>query len=232
MWEFLGILILTIFKMFIDIGRFLIVFIIIVLGFTSAFHLSYSGTNISNYSDFASGNIYVFTTTPSGYSPPEYSNILGLPGVGFGMFCQIIYIFVGIILLLNLLIALMSDTYQFMGEQATVEYRWLVAEPLFSANRVFALWPSPFSVLQFVVGIPWLIYIICTDKFENFEEKLNLEQLPDPSPSKAKMLYGNMVMHYFKENAGDDFEKFLLSDHSTLLGDKNTQKGKEREDSI
>jgi len=219
MWEFLGILILTIFKMLIDIARFLIVFIIIVLGFTSAFHLSYSGTSVSSYAAFATGNIYVFTTTPSGYSPPEYFNILGSPASGFGMFCQIIYVFIGIILLLNLLIALMSDTYQFMGGQAEEEYRWSVAEPLFGANRIFALWPSPFSVLQFIIGVPWIIFELVFARLERFEERLKLEQLPEFSSSLARVLYANMVMHYFKEN--DELKQFLMTDYGTLLGKKD-----------
>eukprot|EP01123_Difflugia_compressa_P014563 TRINITY_DN769_c0_g2_i1.p1 TRINITY_DN769_c0_g2~~TRINITY_DN769_c0_g2_i1.p1 ORF type:complete len:744 (+),score=109.67 TRINITY_DN769_c0_g2_i1:278-2233(+) len=210
-WEFVGILIFTILKMFIDIARFLIIFIVIVLGFTSAFHLSYSGSSVSLFADFFRGTVYVFTTTPSGYSSPDVHSILGEPGIGFALIFQIMYVFVAIILLLNLLIALMSDTYQFMNEQALTEFRWHTASALIGWNRNFALWPSPFSILHFVVGAPALIYYIMSEFAIMDQVAESTEVLPPKTEIVERKLYGRMVWNYIS-SINEEYINYKLKD--------------------
>jgi len=237
MWEFLGILIITIFKMLLDIARFLTVFVIIVTGFSTAFHLSYSGTDVSTYSVFGTATLTTFLTSPTGYEIPDYThNVLGFAGPTFGLISQASYVFVGIILLLNLLIALMSETYEFMREQATVEYRWLLAHP-FKTGFVY-LWPSPFCVFHaFFLVILSPVYFLykCfgdpTVTWWEYDFYLNSKEgIPSGLRDNYVRLYKGMVVHYFKNEVEEDFDNYLVSDFDSLVESKdNGEKEKEKE---
>jgi len=237
LWDFLGILIITIFKMMADIIRFLFIFVIVVIGFSAAFHLSYTGNGVDTWDDFGTGTLTTFLTSPTGYYIPEYGiNVLGLAGTTFGLFCQVLYVFVGIILLLNLLVALMWETYNAMTEQATVEYRWHVTQP-FKTGFVF-LWPSPFTCLHVIfITLGSLLSTagkLCgcapiTKKYTGFE---NLRERVSPvDPTNYQFLMSGMIVHFFKKilrDDDDDFKKYLVSDNVVFCGNSEA-KGKDHE---
>jgi len=234
MWEFLGILIITIFKMLLDIAKFLIVFVIIVTGFSAAFHLSYSGTATDSYSSFGSATLLTFLTTPTGYQIPESgTNTLGFAGPIFGLISQVVYVFVGIILLLNLLIALMSETYEFMREQATVEYRWLLAQP-FKTGFIF-LWPSPFCVVHVIVLLLYVIWMILTScccrpsvRYSLYQQ--SKENIPKGLRVTCQNLFKGMVIQYFQtEEDKEDFENCLVNDLDSICEKEPDDKGKKKE---
>jgi len=136
-------------------------------------------------------------------------------------------VFVGIILLLNLLIALMSETYEFMREQATVEYRWLLAHP-FKTGFVF-LWPSPFCIFHLILLLlitPAFLVSFCVGNTRwllvdyQLYNKLK-EDVPKGLKKNCQRLFKGMVVQYFKEALKDDkeeFERCLVFDHQSLIG--------------
>jgi len=194
-WEVLGILIITIFKMFMDIVKFLIIFVLMILGFASAFYLS-SGTG----RNFYEATVSLFLSSTSGYSIPESgSDILNFAENYFSTVVQIVFVFTGIILLLNLLIALMAQTYDDMHEQATREYRWLMTTYLRELHRT--LWPAPLCVPHLMLGLIAYIFFKLRGgpwKYEAF--MATIERVPKSLISNKEHLFGGMVTHYYKEN--------------------------------
>jgi len=239
LWQFLGVLIITIFKMLFDIAKFLIVFLVIVIGFAAGFHLSYSGTGIIGYKDFPQATLTTFLSSPTGYSIPDAgTNVLGFVGPYFGLFCQVLYVFIGIVLLLNLLIALMSETYEIMREQATMEYRWLVSQPF--KEEFFRLWPSPLNILHIgvIILLPlifvfyligWFFYALCCEGCCACEN--DKEGIPQGLAINQQHLNSGMIINYFKATLEPGkFKEYLVSENNKFeFKDKEDSKGKRKD---
>jgi len=185
-----------------------------VIGFSSAFHLSFTGNGIDTWGDFVSGTITTFVTSPTGYYVPEYSNnILAFAGISFGIFTQVLYVFLGIILLLNLLVAVLWETYATVSVIAEVEYRWHVAQP-FKTGFSF-LWPSPFTIIHvflllcgsviFAIG-KWCGFKV-TKKYDLY--KRAREEVPPGLPTNHQLLMNGMVVHFLKADLGDSYKDLL-----------------------
>jgi len=234
LWGFVGVLIITIFKMMADIVRFLFIFILVVIGFSAGFHLSYTGNGIDTWDDFVSGVLTTFLTSPTGYYIPDYGiNLLGLAGPAFGFVCQVIYVFVGIILLLNLLVALMWETYNTMCEQATVEYRWHVSVPFKTSFSV--LWPSPFTTLH-IVCMTCMEFFLAVGRWCGAGKvnkkygwyKQSREVVRPGLPTNYELLMRGMVVHYFKTLLADEYKTYLVQDNNVFANQDpfSSSKGK------
>jgi len=234
LWEFVGVLIISIFKMMTDIVRFLFIFILVVIGFSAGFHLSYTGNVVDTWNNFVSGVVTTFLTSPTGYEIPGYgNNILGLAGPAFGFICQIIYVFIGIILLLNLLIALLWETYAISRSKATVEFRWHVSLPFKTGYSV--LWPSPFTTLhiflmtcmEFLLAVgKWFGGRKVNKKYGWYKE--TREALRPGLPTNYELLMRGMVVHYFKTSLADQYKNYLVQDNNVFTNqDPFSSKGKE-----
>ena len=70
--------------------------------------------------------------------------------IWLGMF-KVVYVIVAVVVLMNLLIAMMSNTYSRIQEQSTTEWRLLFAE-LVKEYTETPLLPPPLSVLQYTVA--------------------------------------------------------------------------------
>jgi len=209
LWKFLGVLIITIFKMFADILRFLLVFTILAIGFSTAFHISYTGNGIDTWNDFFGGTLTTFISSYTGYYVPDYYNLLAFAGPAFGLIIQVIWIFVGIILLLNLLIALLWDTYAVMSEKANLEYRWLITKPFKSGFSV--LWPAPFTILHVVLLLISSLFDYCglgefRRKYMQSKEQVSLRVIPTNSSLLGKAMISNL----FKNELKEEYKKFVL----------------------
>jgi hypothetical protein len=64
---------------------------------------------------------------------------------------KVIYVVVAVVVLMNLLIAMMSNTYSRIQEQSTTEWRLLFAE-LVKEYTETPLLPPPLSVLQYTIA--------------------------------------------------------------------------------
>jgi len=207
LWNFLGVLIITIFKMIADILRFLTVFIILVVGFSTAFHVSYTGTGVDTWNEFLTGTLSTFITTYTGYFVPYYDNVLVLAGPVFALIIQIIYVFVGLILLLNLLIALLWDTYAVMAEKALIEYRWLITKPFKSGFQI--LWPAPFTALHLFLLAICRGFNFC--KVEDIREKnRKLKEDVSALPTNLQLLNYAMVSNFLKGELKDEFKNYII----------------------
>jgi len=231
LWDFLGILIISIFKMMTDIVRFLFIFVLVVIGFSSAFHISYTGYGIDTWNEFVKGSLTTFLSSPTGYDIPDYgNNVLGFAGMTFGLVSQVIYVFVGIILLLNLLVALLWETYAAMSLKASVEYRWHVTQP-FKTSFSF-LWPSPFTTLHvFLIFCTTALYSIgkccghdITKKYSAY--KRAREELGSGLPTNHQLLMSGMVIHFLKVDLGDKYKDYLIVDTKVFNNSKSFSKGK------
>jgi len=215
--EFLGILIITIFKMLSDILKFLIIFILVVLGFAATFHLSYNEN--ADYINFAQSFMAVFISSTSGYNiPPVEANTLALTEPVFAVFFQLLCLFIAVILLLNLLIAIMGQTYDVMNNQAQREYRWLMFSLLRQLTR--SLWPSPLNIIHLflVLGVGGAFYALNLDPKYSWYRK-SKAQLPCSTQLKEIQLFKGIVRHYYQET----LEK---SEYSESLGHGEEEDGK------
>jgi len=216
LWKFLGVLIITIFKMIADIFRFLLVFSILAIGFSTAFHISYTGNGIDSWNDFFQGSLTTFITSYTGYYVPDYFNLLAFAGPAFGLLIQVIYIFVGIILLLNLLIALLWDTYAVMSEKANLEFRWLITKPFKSGFSV--LWPSPFTTLHVILLLFSSLFDYCglgevRRKYMQSKEQVSLRVIP----TNSSLLGKAMISNFLKNELKDEYKNYVLYGHKVFV---------------
>eukprot|EP01123_Difflugia_compressa_P013142 TRINITY_DN5928_c0_g1_i1.p1 TRINITY_DN5928_c0_g1~~TRINITY_DN5928_c0_g1_i1.p1 ORF type:complete len:565 (-),score=45.42 TRINITY_DN5928_c0_g1_i1:298-1992(-) len=70
--EYVGVLVITVFKMLETVLRFGIIMVIIMLGFSSGFHLLYD--NLAMYSTFTDSSLSTIISILSGYAIPDYTN--------------------------------------------------------------------------------------------------------------------------------------------------------------
>jgi len=218
-WEYIGVLVLTVFKMMATFVRFVIIFVFVTVGFSSAFHILYP-TNI-RYNSWQGSVFSTAIGTFSGYNFPEYSNILVFFGPTAAYTLQVLYIIAGVVLLLNFLIAMMNSVYDGIRENATKEYRWLMTIELTQLRM--APWPVPLNILQGVIGLMYLIvYIIeencCSSTWLSDKTNSMFKEEPAVSnPVVRQRLSAAMVTGYFKESLEDQeykdycqFDKFEL----------------------
>jgi len=203
-WETIGVLVITVFKMMNPIGRFGAIFIFIAIGFSTAFHLLFD--NNPTYSNFLDSSLTTSIGIFSGYEIPEYVNLLALPSPGVGYFFQVGCVVIGVVLLLNFLIAMMNSVYDDIRENSTEEYRWIMTKEL--TQQKIAPWPVPLVLLQ-VTGVGLCIgcccYLICTSIFGCCKEKF-VKDASCPSGFKHQM-YANMIVSYFREKFSDKKEQ-------------------------
>jgi len=194
-WEYIGVLVITVFKMMDAIVRFVILFIFIALGFAAAFHSLYD--NDPTYSNFGDSALTTSIGIFSGYAVPDYTNLLFMPGVAAGYTFQIGCIIIGVVLLLNFLIAMMSTIYDAIRENSKEEYRWLMTREL--TQLKLSQWPVPFNLVQ---G-PLACLGCCAIVFQCAPEE---EPLPEPVKNdKVKLdMYANMAVSYFRDTLSEE----------------------------
>jgi hypothetical protein len=204
-WEYIGVLVITVFKMMDAIIRFGILFVFIALGFSTAFHLLYD--NNPTYSNFLDSSLTTGIGIFSGYDIPDYSNLLSFPSSRAAYFFQIGCVVIGVVLLLNFLIAMMNSVYDDIRENSTQEYRWLMTRELTQVK--YSTWPVPFVILQGVMGCGAMCCAIgcnCDIEHERPEQS-------GCSPEVKNLMYANMAVSYFRETLSEtDYKKSLLFD--------------------
>jgi len=183
---------MIVFSMFDAIFRFVVIYIFIVYGFASAFVLLYDNNPVY------SGLLFSLLTTSisifTGYEVPGYTNLLDFPSVKFGYFLQVLCVIIGVVLLLNFLIAMMSTIYDQYQNNSTDEYHWLMTREIYyyhltatgiSGSFVKGIEKCP-SLMRF-----WIMYI----KFVDKDYKDGSEEIFDYN--KKYQLYGSLTKHYF-----------------------------------
>jgi len=81
-----------------------------------------------------------------------FFNLLSLPNPFVGYILQIGCVIIGVVLLLNFLIAMMSTIYDKYQENSKDEYRWVLTTEI-AKLRGPNPWPVPLNILQPIVGL-------------------------------------------------------------------------------
>jgi hypothetical protein len=207
--EYIGVLVITVFYMMKAIIKFVIIFTFISIGFSAAFHMLYDNNPL--YSNFFYSNIYTFVGLFSnGYEIPEYSTLLLLPNSIVGYWVQLLCLVIGIVMLLNFLIAMMNSIYNNFQLNSKLEYRWIMTRNITLLQ--YTAWPVPFNLIQIVIGAFWC----CTpsgglDPIEKPEDKTNEDS--KLNPNIRQKLYAHMAISYFRETLKDsEYRESLLFD--------------------
>jgi len=165
---------------------------------------------VDTYNEFLPGTLSTFITSYTGYYVPYYENVLVLAGPVFALIIQVIYVFVGLILLLNLLIALLWDTYAIMAEKANIEYRWLITKS-FKTGGKMTLWPAPFTGLHVILLVLLRVLDFC--KLEEMRKKnRKLKELVSSRaiPTNTQLLNHAMISNFLKSELKDEFKDYVL----------------------
>uniref|UniRef100_A0A6B2KYF7 Polycystin cation channel PKD1/PKD2 domain-containing protein n=1 Tax=Arcella intermedia TaxID=1963864 RepID=A0A6B2KYF7_9EUKA len=149
-WHWVGPLVISMLRMYIDIIYFIALLFVMVVGFASAFNLIYGGSE----EIFTGWAPSVFTCVTIAFGDQQFitnDEFLPLPLAYFGDLMMIVYVVLSVILLVNLLIAMMGSTYgDLMEDSRPIEGEWSVAtgEILLHYER-FLFLPPPLNILQF-----------------------------------------------------------------------------------
>jgi len=205
-WEYIGVLVITVFHMMSAIVKFVILFLFVSIGFSAAFHMLYDNTQI--YSTFSSSVLRTSIAVFSGYDIPDPKNLLVLPNTTAGYVFQVACVVIGVVLLLNFLIAMMSTIYEGIQDNSTEEYRWSLTRDL--TQLKFTAWPVPFLILQIPIGCGAFCCFLCCQKDPEWQK----EQSGGPAdPDVRRLLYANMAISYFRESLGEaEYKDVLLFD--------------------
>jgi len=227
--EFLGVVVITVFHMMEAVLRFGLIFIFIVLGFSAGFHSLYG--NLLDYYNWTSATLNTLIRTLSGYQIPTYTNLLAFPGPVVGLILHTLYIVIGVVLLLNFLIALMNSIYSEIQGNAKEQYRWMNTIGLTQLD--YTPWPPPFIILQAIFAVIYLGIYSCNENFARklFGEDMSLEPTVLESEivektSRREEFMGRMVGNYFSELFKDGEKTDQFDDFNE---DSSNKKEKERE---
>jgi hypothetical protein len=220
--EYIGVLVITVFYMMKAIVKFVIIFTFISIGFSAAFHMLYDNNPL--YSNFSYSNIYTFVGLFSnGYEIPEYSTLLLLPNSIVGYWVQLLCLVIGIVMLLNFLIAMMNSIYNNFQLNSKLEYRWIMTRNITLLQ--FSPWPVPFNLIQLVIGglyccfRPGYIGLNPIDKTEEEKKKENAES--ELNSNIRQKLYAHMAISYFRETLKDsEYRESLLFDSPPIYNNQ------------
>jgi len=226
-WEYIGVLVITVFYMMSAIVRFVILFIFISIGFSAAFHMLYDNNPI--YSNFPNSVLTTSIGIFSGYQIPDFSNLLFYPNAPTGYSFQVACVIIGVVLLLNFLIAMMNSIYNSIQENSTSEYRWLMTSEI--AQLQYTPWPVPLNLLQGCVACGCFCKALLTDDWDSLEPPENKIGHKVHNDTKT-LLYANMTISYFRETLSEEqYKSSLLFDHLEGAGEEpNYEEGSGHEE--
>jgi len=181
-----------------------IIFIFISIGFSAAFHMLYD--NLPIYADLFHANFHTFTGIFSGYHIPDSSWLLFYPNAFVGFIFQVLCILIGIVMLINFLIAMMNSVYTQIQVNSKQEYRWIMTRDITQVQET--AWPVPLNLLQLVVVAVltcWCCKItVFNEEIDKESERRSNDKKDDVFLEKKKKLYANMAISYFRETMKED----------------------------
>jgi len=122
-----------------------------------------------------------------------------------GFIFQFVCVLVGVVLLLNFLIAMMNSIYEEIENSSTEEYRYLKTKQL--TQMEYTPWPIPFNMSQAFIGCLLGAAGCCCD----FDIPNNDYYNDYTSDRHLKnILYSNMVVGYFRETLTESKYKKAL----------------------
>jgi len=182
-----GIVVLTLFSMIHAVLLFILLVIMISLGFSSAFHLLFETD--SDYVSFLPSLITTIVGIFTGYKLPDFNLLLLLPSDIIGYILEVFCVILGVIMLINFLIAVMNNLYDEHHKNSNEVYRghkmFHISKYLVGVNT----WPGPLVLIQ---GICILLLMI-RNPIKLFKPRKK------PPPVYRDKLYATIVREYFKD---------------------------------
>jgi len=196
--RFIGVLVLTLFLTMESVIRFAILFLIITIGFSAAFHLLYNTNPV--YTNFVSATLSLPLSIFTDYELPDYSSLVSFPKPAIGYTLQIICLLVCVLVLVNFLIAMMNTVYINITEKSEDKYRWIVIREF--KKLKYHAWPVPFNIFQ-------LFFILCcTITRSNVDRDAIVHRsnfgVSVENRKYLTQLYADMVHTYFGEEEEEE----------------------------
>eukprot|EP01084_Bolivina_argentea_P192283 330125_1 len=156
-------------RMMYDMLNVFVFIIIFVLGFSASLYMASYGENeeISNYGSATQA----FRTTMYGFIDgmdwAEFNNINGVYKAFFIQMWIFLFVIFAVLILLNLIIAIMSSTYENVNQSAKLNVNFNQWKVCYSRSKQLPILPPPFDfiIFVFVTIIQCVLYLIeCKDK--------------------------------------------------------------------
>ncbi|KAG2487094.1 hypothetical protein HYH03_014207, partial [Edaphochlamys debaryana] len=152
----LGPLLNTVARMMEDLVAFLFPMIIILTGFTTMLFAVYQDQKIQELSTFGSTMLYLFGSMLGGF---DFTIFDGLSDVLFyyGVTAQVVFLVASAILLLNLLVAIITNRYQPEEVEAETQFKKAQIVNFYQTQVTHHLVCSPFCLVQaglHILGMP------------------------------------------------------------------------------
>ncbi|KAM4693731.1 transient receptor potential cation channel subfamily V member 6-like isoform 2-T2 [Discoglossus pictus] len=197
-FKLLGPLCIMIQKMILgDLLRFCIILITVLIGFAAAFYIHFQTVNVALFPYFCTFPVTLFTLfqlmmgldnlpIPSDVNMPKMIMVL-----------YMVYMFFAFVLLLNLLIALMTDTHFRVNKERNILWRAQIAATTIMLERIVPswLWPRtgiPGEILGLEDG-KW--YLRVEEKNDVFlpEKKINVDIANKPLGKEWSLVHTNIT---------------------------------------
>ena len=166
--------------MFNDIGQFLAIWIFVLTGFSSVGFITFA--DVPELSKFSEAFLFFFQVAFGNYEIdifeeiPSYANKPNLKIIG--RYFILAFLFLNAIILLNVVIAMMANTYGIMTSEKLGIYNHSVIKtaPSYANNKHYgalAFLPAPFAIASFFT-IPYYLCVKDTARLERFTTRFNM----------------------------------------------------------
>jgi len=169
-----GILIRIILKMISNVIIFLIIFMVIVIGFALSFHVVI-GANVDSFDSFGSSILTLFRIT---YGQFDWSGIQNSHN-GLAVALYFLYVTTSAILLLNLLIAMLNQSYTQVISSAKSEYM------IEKAGIILTYGSNPVKTIEVEEESPVPFYEISIKNKQPVEKVIELSSSDDVERDKS-----------------------------------------------
>ena len=164
--------------MFNDVAQFIVVWIFVLVAYASVGFISLR--DVKELSHFEDAIIYFFQVAFVSYDleifdvyEPDRPNLKK-----FGELFMLSFLFVNALILLNVVIAMMADSYGFMANRRIGIYNYMMikAAPSYANDKHYgalAFLPAPFAVVSFLT-IPYYLCVKEKERLRRFTDRFNV----------------------------------------------------------
>eukprot|EP01083_Nonionella_stella_P314177 1130828_1 len=157
--RYFGVLLRMIQRLIVEMGRFLFVLILLLVGFVFGLYYiqgGYDEAHTTSVQDWYFGFRYLFQLTVGAGDFSEINDLVE-DQITAQIF-TILYIVLSTILMMNLLIALMTNTFENVHSQARTESSFAIAEATFDLSHRSRFMPAPICI--YVLVLAYIIHIL------------------------------------------------------------------------
>ena len=175
----LGPIISMIIVMFKDVGQFIIIWFIVLIAFSSVGFMTFQ--EVPSLRKFEDSFIYFFQAALGEFDLDIFAETY-LPARPLlhklGIYFVLVFVFINLVILINVVVAMMSDTYGVMSSVKLGQYSHSVIKtaPAYKPDKHYgalAFTPAPFAVISFLT-IPYYLCVKDKARLEKFTMSFNM----------------------------------------------------------